>query len=336
MKLKTKENTVRLSHKRGGGTLHHVAKESVRNRLSKKDDEKKHISAESNATDNVERAARTLSSETRYQINRVIKNKKQKNRVKKAERKLNSDIRNDALKQNASNSTSLSKISSIQKKQSTQAAKNTAINKVNNITTTEFGTRVQVVAKKAETMIISAFNSIKATVLSADKLAIAAAACSMLLVIVLIASIFGAGGNSNDEDPNFYNVEAYVTLNPYAQSNLYGQCTWFAWGRFYEIYGYSPGFTGDGWDCVDQLIAAHPDKWKESDKPMPNCVFSGIGNNHVGIITKVDGDILTVQEGNLDGITNNFQEATTDWQTITISLDELSKRNDGVKFAVLK
>lgn len=187
-------------------------------------------------------------------------------------------------------------------------------------------------------MIISAFNSIKATVLSADKLAITAAICSVILVIVLIASIFGAGGsnNGNEEDPNFYNVEAYVTLNPYAQSNLYGQCTWFAWGRFYEIYDYSPGFLGDGWDCVDQLIAAHPDKWKESDTPMPNCVFSRIGNNLVGVITKVDGDTLTVQEGNLDGITNNFQNATTDWHTIAISLEELSKRNDGVKFAVLK
>lgn len=86
----------------------------------------------------------------------------------------------------------------------------------------------------------------------------------MILFDVLITSIFGAGGsnNRNEEDPNFYNVEAYVTLNPYAQSNLYGQYSWFAWGRFYEIYGYSPGFIGDGWDCVDQLIATHIDNGK--------------------------------------------------------------------------
>lgn len=51
----------------------------------------------------------------------------------------------------------------------------------------------------------------------------------MILFDVLITSIFGAGGsnNRNEEDPNFYNVEAYVTLNPYAQSNLYGQYSWF-------------------------------------------------------------------------------------------------------------
>lgn len=41
---------------------------------------------------------------------------------------------------------------------------------------------------------------------------------------------------------------------------------------------------------------------------MPNCVFPGIGNNHVGIITKVDGETLTVQGGNLDAITNIFKK----------------------------
>ena len=31
-------------------------------------------------------------------------------------------------------------------------------------------------------------------------------------------------------NPNFNNLEAWVTRNPYAQAGLYGQCTWFAWG----------------------------------------------------------------------------------------------------------
>lgn len=29
-------------------------------------------------------------------------------------------------------------------------------------------------------------------------------------------------------DPNFNNMEAWITKNPYAKANLYGQCTWFA------------------------------------------------------------------------------------------------------------
>lgn len=32
-------------------------------------------------------------------------------------------------------------------------------------------------------------------------------------------------------NPNFNNLEAWVTKNPYAQAGLYGQCTWFAWGK---------------------------------------------------------------------------------------------------------
>ena len=68
-------------------------------------------------------------------------------------------------------------------------------------------------------------------------------------------------------NPNFNNLEAWVTKNPYAQASLYGQCTWFAWGRFYELYRYDPSFRGNGWDCVDQLLATHPDKFERSTTP---------------------------------------------------------------------
>lgn len=50
---------------------------------------------------------------------------------------------------------------------------------------------------KKDNLIISTLNPIKPTLLSADKLAITAAICSMILVIVLITSIFGAGGSNN-------------------------------------------------------------------------------------------------------------------------------------------
>lgn len=78
-------------------------------------------------------------------------------------------------------------------------------------------------------------------------------------------------------NPNFYNMEAWATKNPYAKTGLYGQCTWFAWGRFCELYGYDPGFTGNGWNCVDELLKAHPDKFERSTTPKAGAVFSGIG-----------------------------------------------------------
>ena len=134
-------------------------------------------------------------------------------------------------------------------------------------------------------------------------------------------------------NPNFNNMEAWITKNPYARAGLYGQCTWFAWGRFFELYGYDPGFTGNGWNCVDQLVAVHPDLFERSLSPKPGSVFSGIGVNHVGIVIAVDGDYVTIQEGNLDGKTNTFQDAKTDWHTVTYTLNQLRSYYRGVVFA---
>lgn len=136
------------------------------------------------------------------------------------------------------------------------------------------------------------------------------------------------------EQPNFDNMEAWGSNNPYSRAKLYGQCTWFAWGRFYEIYGYSPGFIGDGWKCVDQLLKAHPDKFKKSNEPAVGAVFSCIGRNHVGIVVGWDGKNITIQEGNLDGVTNTFADAKKDWHTATYSLDQFRTICKGVVFAV--
>lgn len=133
--------------------------------------------------------------------------------------------------------------------------------------------------------------------------------------------------------PNFDNYDAWVNKNPYAQAKLYGQCTWFAWGRFYELYGYSPGFIGDGWKCVDQLLKTHGDKFERSTTPKAGAVFSGIGRNHVGIVIDVKGDVLIIQEGNLDGKTNTFIDARKDWHTKEYTLSQLRAAMQGVIFA---
>ena len=134
-------------------------------------------------------------------------------------------------------------------------------------------------------------------------------------------------------NPNFNNLEAWVTKNPYARAGLYGQCTWFAWGRFYELYGYDPGFTGNGWDCVDELLKVHPDKFERSTTPKAGAIFSGIGKNHVGIVLSYDGTNITIQDGNYDGKTNTFEDAKSDWKTVTYTLAEYRIRLDGVVFA---
>lgn len=143
----------------------------------------------------------------------------------------------------------------------------------------------------------------------------------------------GLGFGNIRGEPNFENMKAWGMNNYYSQLGLYGQCTWFAWGRFYELYGYSPGFTGNGNQCVDQLVAVHPDKFEKSDTPKAGAVFSGVGHNHVGIVIAWDGTNITIQEGNIDGKTNTFQEAKTDWQTKTYTLAQLNSIYKGVVFA---
>lgn len=143
----------------------------------------------------------------------------------------------------------------------------------------------------------------------------------------------GLGFGNIRGEPNFENMKAWGMNNYYSQLGLYGQCTWFAWGRFYELYGYSPGFTGNGNQCVDQLVAAHPNKFEKSNTPKTGAVFSGVGHNHVGIVIAWDGTNITIQEGNLDGKTNTFQEAKTDWQTKTYTLAQLNSIYKGVVFA---
>ena len=140
-------------------------------------------------------------------------------------------------------------------------------------------------------------------------------------------------------NPDFSNLDAWVYKNPYAQAGYTGQCTWFSWGKFYETYGYSPGFTGDGCNCVDQLIRAHGDKFYKSDTPVAGSVFSvlarsGHPHGHTGMIIAVNGDTITVQDGNYNGTSDSFAVAQRDWGTYQINLNEWKSRySNGVVFA---
>lgn len=139
-------------------------------------------------------------------------------------------------------------------------------------------------------------------------------------------------GGTIHGDPDFSNNDAWRFQNPY-HPNFTGQCTWFAWGRFYEIYGYSPGFTGNGDTCVQELLSAHPDKFKFSTSPAPGAVFSS-PSPHVGIVINVEGDTITVQEGNINGKTDSFEVAITDWHTKTYTMSSFKSIYGNVTYAV--
>lgn len=150
------------------------------------------------------------------------------------------------------------------------------------------------------------------------------------------AAYKGGSRGSINGDPDFTNKDAWQTKNPYAP-DLYGQCTWFAWGRFYEVYGYDPGFTGAGYQCVDQLLKAHGDKFKYSTIPKAGAIGSSdSSHNHVWFVQSVDGNNVTIQEGNLDAQTNDWDTAIKDWHTVTLTIATLRSYYGNISFAVPK
>lgn len=46
-----------------------------------------------------------------------------------------------------------------------------------------------------------------------------------------------------------------------------------------------------------------------------------------------DGTNITIQEGNLDGKSNTFSDAKSDWQTVTYEINKFRRICDGVVFA---
>lgn len=72
---------------------------------------------------------------------------------------------------------------------------------------------------------------------------------------------------------------------------------------------------------------------ERSSTPKSGTVFSSIDRNHVGIVLMVNGDNITIQEGNLDGKTNTFKETKSAWHTKTLTLEELFAKNKGVIFS---
>lgn len=137
--------------------------------------------------------------------------------------------------------------------------------------------------------------------------------------------------------PDFSDETAWANpSNPFNVPELIGQCTWFSWCRFMEIYGMDPGFYGDGYQNASEIVAAHPDCFYLSSVPTAGAVFSSdAAHNHTGIVLSTDetGQNLIIQDGNLDGVSNDYDSALSDYWTRSISLDQLRASYGDVVFA---
>ena len=91
-----------------------------------------------------------------------------------------------------------------------------------------------------------------------------------------------------------------VAGNPFSMP----QCTYFAWSRFYQVYGYDNGARGNGKTNAMEIVNAHGDTFSISSTPSAGAVFSAEKNTlepeygHVGFIEAYDGTYVWISEGN--------------------------------------
>lgn len=146
-------------------------------------------------------------------------------------------------------------------------------------------------------------------------------------------TLSSGGSGSIEGDPDFNNAEAW--RNP-QNAYPYGQCTWFAGGRLYEVYKLRDNSLGNGGQWVGNLCSRYPDKFTLSYTPEPGAIFSATNPSpwgHVGFVKAVNGNEVTIQEGNLDGLTNTWEVAIKDWHEVTYTLSTFRSIYSGLTFA---
>lgn len=112
-------------------------------------------------------------------------------------------------------------------------------------------------------------------------------------------------------DPDFYCGAYDSSRNPFAQSNLYGQCTWYAWGRAYEVTGKNLPCRGHAYSWYD---AARNAGWDVGSTPRENsvAVWSSGSVGHVAYVESVNGNTVEISEANINPVTYDCQYSLED------------------------
>lgn len=129
---------------------------------------------------------------------------------------------------------------------------------------------------------------------------------AMLIVMALIILILPFHSEAASSEPN-WNSGAYERgVNPFAMSNLYGQCTWYCWGRTYELTGISMPCRGN---ASTWYSTASSNGYTVSQTPRENsiAVWNGGGYGHVAFVESVSGSNVIISESNWDKITYDYQ-----------------------------
>lgn len=107
-------------------------------------------------------------------------------------------------------------------------------------------------------------------------------------------------------EPNWYGGAYEAGINIYAMSDLYGQCTWYAWGRAYELTGVKLPCRNDAktWYSV-----ASNNGYLVGADPVENAiaVWSKRKYGHVAYVEAVNGNNVIISESNWKKTTSDNQ-----------------------------
>lgn len=125
--------------------------------------------------------------------------------------------------------------------------------------------------------------------------------------------------------PNFNNAAAWRNAgdggtNPYA----YGQCTWFAYGVYYELYGHAPDVSGNGTSFASTL---NEDGWTLNETLVPGSMVSAtwLSDHPYGTVAIVgeivDEDHMYIFHGNSNAnlSADSWDTAIYDWSYQLVS-----------------
>lgn len=126
-----------------------------------------------------------------------------------------------------------------------------------------------------------------------------------VLTIILSIGRINVSTYAATSSPN-WNSGNYSTYNPFAKSNLYGQCTWYAWGRARELTGKELPCRGNAYTWYSTMAS---NGYSVGSTPKENsiAVWQKGAYGHVAYVEGVSGDSVTISESNWDKVTYNNQ-----------------------------
>ncbi len=132
-------------------------------------------------------------------------------------------------------------------------------------------------------------------------------------------------------EPNFYGSGAYDnSVNIFSQSGYYGQCTWYAWGRAYELTGEQLGaLSGPATDWWSQALTAN---YTTSSTPRENSIVV-FNYGHVAFVESFDGTNIVISEANQANIWDwmTFDEGVANYDgRTTYTVDSINVHLGGV------